>query len=59
MYLINCFSRIFDLSEKLAVFAGFTHRLGELVEVSADMDKDPAPHHITAKYELVVYGDDF
>ena len=33
MYLINCFTRVFDLAEKLAKFSGFAHRLGELIEV--------------------------
>eukprot|EP00123_Amoebidium_parasiticum_P021422 comp6679_c0_seq1/m.2466 comp6679_c0_seq1/g.2466 ORF comp6679_c0_seq1/g.2466 comp6679_c0_seq1/m.2466 type:complete len:621 (-) comp6679_c0_seq1:75-1937(-) len=45
MYLINCFSRLLDLAEQLSLFAGYTHRIGELLEdaeaLNACMD---APH---------------
>lgn len=33
MYLVNCFSTIIDLSNDLGNLAGYTHRIGELVEV--------------------------
>ena len=32
MYLVNTFSSMIDTSEKIAGLAGFTHRVGELVE---------------------------
>ncbi|XP_072175342.1 lysosomal cobalamin transporter ABCD4-like [Diadema setosum] len=32
MYLISCFSQIIDLSNKISDIAGYTHRIGELLE---------------------------
>ncbi|XP_018430598.1 PREDICTED: ATP-binding cassette sub-family D member 4, partial [Nanorana parkeri] len=33
IYLVSCFSQIIDLSSNLCDVAGYTHRIGELVEV--------------------------
>ncbi|KAI6055480.1 lysosomal cobalamin transporter ABCD4 isoform X1 [Marmota monax] len=37
MYLINCFTRLIDLSTTLSDVAGYTHRIGELQEALMEM----------------------
>ncbi|XP_051867136.1 ATP-binding cassette sub-family D member 4 isoform X2 [Pristis pectinata] len=39
IYLINCFSRLIDLSTTVSDLAGYTHRIGELQEVIAQLSK--------------------
>ncbi|XP_051969752.1 lysosomal cobalamin transporter ABCD4-like isoform X2 [Xyrauchen texanus] len=39
IYLINCFTQLIDLSTTLSDVAGYTHRIGELREVMADITK--------------------
>ncbi|XP_043082266.1 LOW QUALITY PROTEIN: ATP-binding cassette sub-family D member 4 [Puntigrus tetrazona] len=39
IYLINCFTQLIDLSTTVSDVAGYTHRIGELQEVMADIDK--------------------
>ncbi|XP_029106532.1 lysosomal cobalamin transporter ABCD4 isoform X3 [Scleropages formosus] len=46
IYLINCFTQLIDLSTTLSDVAGYTHRIGELMEVMCDIiqkqcDYDP------------------
>ncbi|XP_048841780.1 ATP-binding cassette sub-family D member 4 isoform X1 [Brienomyrus brachyistius] len=46
IYLINCFTQLMDLSTTLSDVAGYTHRIGELMEVMDDIirkqcDYDP------------------
>ncbi|KAM5129524.1 lysosomal cobalamin transporter ABCD4 isoform 2-T2 [Mantella aurantiaca] len=46
IYLVNCFSQIIDLSSNLCDVAGYTHRIGELLEVMMKIvkeDKDLSP----------------
>lgn len=37
IYLINCFTQLIDLSTTVSDVAGYTHRIGELREVMADI----------------------
>ncbi|XP_068108312.1 lysosomal cobalamin transporter ABCD4 isoform X2 [Hyperolius riggenbachi] len=37
IYLVNCFTRIIDLSSSLCDVAGYTHRIGELAEVMKEI----------------------
>uniref|UniRef100_A0A673MA50 ABC transmembrane type-1 domain-containing protein n=1 Tax=Sinocyclocheilus rhinocerous TaxID=307959 RepID=A0A673MA50_9TELE len=39
IYLINCFTQLIDLSTTVSDVAGYTHRIGELREVMADIAK--------------------
>ncbi|XP_048218189.1 lysosomal cobalamin transporter ABCD4 isoform X2 [Perognathus longimembris pacificus] len=39
MYLINCFTRLIDLSTTFSDVAGYTHRIGELQEALLDMSQ--------------------
>ncbi|XP_051538864.1 lysosomal cobalamin transporter ABCD4-like isoform X2 [Myxocyprinus asiaticus] len=39
IYLINCFTQLIDLSTTLSDVAGYTHRIGELRDVMADITK--------------------
>ncbi|XP_062848063.1 ATP-binding cassette sub-family D member 4 [Trichomycterus rosablanca] len=39
MYLINCFTKLIDLSSTVSEVAGYTHRIGELREVMNDICK--------------------
>uniref|UniRef100_A0A8C5Q020 ATP binding cassette subfamily D member 4 n=1 Tax=Leptobrachium leishanense TaxID=445787 RepID=A0A8C5Q020_9ANUR len=61
IYLINCFSRIIDLSSTLCDVAGYTHRIAELQEVMLDLshtdrkcnksavwDTDPDPQDLVS-----------
>ncbi|XP_040189696.1 lysosomal cobalamin transporter ABCD4 [Rana temporaria] len=46
IYLVNCFSQLMDLSSNLCDVAGYTHRIGELVEVMMKIleeDKELSP----------------
>ncbi|XP_051738492.1 ATP-binding cassette sub-family D member 4 isoform X1 [Ctenopharyngodon idella] len=44
IYLINCFTQLIDLSTTVSDVAGYTHRIGELREVMADIAKKQYDH---------------
>uniref|UniRef100_A0A8C2JF86 ATP-binding cassette, sub-family D (ALD), member 4 n=1 Tax=Cyprinus carpio TaxID=7962 RepID=A0A8C2JF86_CYPCA len=55
IYLINCFTQLIDLSTTVSDVAGYTHRIGELREVMADIAKKQCEQdHVPADTAFVL-----
>ncbi|XP_067894758.1 ATP-binding cassette sub-family D member 4 isoform X2 [Heterodontus francisci] len=58
IYLINCFSRLIDLSTTVSDLAGYTHRIGELQEVINKLSKSHQKSKESPGKELSDFEDD-